>query len=34
MPGFISIQPDGLDDGQLEKWVQDAVVRAASLPPK
>jgi hypothetical protein len=34
MPGFITVQPEGLDDEQLDRWVQDAVARAASLPPK
>ena len=34
MPGFISVQPEGLDGEQLDEWVQDAVARAASLPRK
>ena len=34
MPGFITVQPEGLDDEQLAGWVQDAVARAASLPRK
>jgi TfoX/Sxy family transcriptional regulator of competence genes len=34
MPGFITVQPEGLDNEQLDRWVQEAVARAASLPPK
>jgi TfoX/Sxy family transcriptional regulator of competence genes len=34
MPGFITVQPEGLDGEQLDGWVQDAVARAASLPRK
>ena len=34
MAGFITVQPEGLDGEQLDKWVQDAVARAASLPRK
>ena len=34
MPGFITIRPEGLDDDKLDGWVQDAVARAALLPPK
>jgi TfoX/Sxy family transcriptional regulator of competence genes len=34
MPGFITVQPEGLGGEQLDKWVQDAVARAASLPRK
>src|SRR6516165_1294632 len=34
MPGFITIRPQGLDDGRLDEWVREAVVRAALLPPK
>jgi len=34
MPGFITVQPEGLDGEQLDEWVQDAVARAASLPRK
>ena len=34
MPGFITVQPEGLDGEQLDRWVQDAVARAASLPRK
>jgi TfoX/Sxy family transcriptional regulator of competence genes len=34
MPGFIAVQPEGLNGEQLDRWVQDAVARAASLPRK
>jgi TfoX/Sxy family transcriptional regulator of competence genes len=34
MPGFITVRPDGLDGERLDRWVQDAVARAASLPRK
>ena len=34
MPGFITVRPEGLDDGRLDEWVREAVVRAALLPPK
>ena len=34
MPGFITVRPEGLDDDQLDGWVQDAVARAALLPTK
>jgi TfoX/Sxy family transcriptional regulator of competence genes len=34
MPGFITVQPEGLNGEQLDRWVQDAVARAASLPRK
>jgi len=34
MPGFITVQPEGLDGEQLDEWVQDTVARAASLPRK
>jgi hypothetical protein len=34
MRGFVTVQPDGLKGGQLNRWVQEAVARAESLPPK
>lgn len=34
MRGFVTVRPEGLDGGRLEQWVEDAVARAASLPPK
>ena len=34
MPGFITVRPDGLTGDGLKQWVQDAVARAESLPPK
>jgi TfoX/Sxy family transcriptional regulator of competence genes len=34
MRGFITVHPDGLKDRQLNRWVQEAVARAESLPPK
>jgi TfoX/Sxy family transcriptional regulator of competence genes len=34
MRGFITIQPDGLNGGPLNRWVQEAVARAESLPSK
>lgn len=33
-PGFITVQPDGLTGDRLNRWVQEAVARAESLPPK
>lgn len=34
MRGFITVQPDGLQGSRLNLWVQEAVARAESLPPK
>ncbi|MGH3117719.1 MAG: TfoX/Sxy family protein [Gaiellales bacterium] len=34
MRGFITVHPDGLKGSRLNRWVQEAVVRAESLPPK
>jgi TfoX/Sxy family transcriptional regulator of competence genes len=34
MRGFITVQPDGLKASRLSRWVQEAVARAESLPPK
>jgi TfoX/Sxy family transcriptional regulator of competence genes len=34
MRGFITIRPDGLKGGRLNRWVQAAVARAESLPSK
>ena len=32
--GFVTVQPKGLKGPQLNRWVQEAVARAESLPPK
>jgi TfoX/Sxy family transcriptional regulator of competence genes len=34
MRGFITIRPDGLKGARLNRWVQEAVARAESLPSK
>lgn len=34
MRGFITVHTDGLKGRQLNRWVQEAVARAESLPPK
>jgi TfoX/Sxy family transcriptional regulator of competence genes len=34
MAGFITVQAEGLDGEQLDRWVKDAVARASSLPRK
>jgi hypothetical protein len=34
MRGFITVRPDGLKGRRLSPWVQEAVARAESLPPK
>jgi TfoX/Sxy family transcriptional regulator of competence genes len=34
MRGFITVEPDGLDGDRLDRWVHEAVARAASLPDK
>lgn len=34
MRGFVAVQPAGLKGAQLNQWVQEAVARAESLPPK
>jgi len=34
MRGFVTVQPKGLKGAQLNRWVREAVARAASLPPK
>ena len=34
MRGFVTVQPEGLNGAQLKRWVQEAVARAESLPPK
>jgi TfoX/Sxy family transcriptional regulator of competence genes len=34
MRGFVTVQPDGLNGDRLNRWVQEAVARAESLPPK
>ena len=34
MRGFVTVQPEGLKGTQLNQWVQEAVARAESLPPK
>ena len=34
MRGFVTVQPEGLKGAQPNRWVQEAVARAESLPPK
>ena len=34
MRGFITVRPDGLRGKRLNRWVQEAVARADSLPTK
>jgi len=34
MSGFVTVQRKGLKGAQLNRWVQEAVTRAESLPPK
>jgi len=34
MRGFITVRPDGLKGTRLNPWVQEAVARAESMPPK
>jgi TfoX/Sxy family transcriptional regulator of competence genes len=34
MRGFVMVRPEGLEGDRLERWVQAAVARAESLPPK
>jgi len=34
MRGFVTVQREGLKGAQLNRWVQEAVARAESLPPK
>jgi TfoX/Sxy family transcriptional regulator of competence genes len=34
MPGFVTVQREGLKGAQLNQWVREAVARAESLPPK
>jgi hypothetical protein len=34
MRGFITVRPDGLKGSRLSLWIQEAVGRAESLPPK
>jgi hypothetical protein len=34
MRGFVTVQPTGLKGDRLNRWVQEAVARAESLPPK
>ena len=34
MRGFITVHPDGLKHNRLNRWVQEAVARAESLPLK
>jgi hypothetical protein len=34
MRGFLTVHPDGLRGDFLARWVQDAIARAESLPPK
>jgi TfoX/Sxy family transcriptional regulator of competence genes len=34
MRGFITVRSGGLEGDRLNRWVQEAVARAESLPPK
>jgi TfoX/Sxy family transcriptional regulator of competence genes len=34
MRGFVTVRPEGLDGDRLKRWVDEAVARAESLPPK
>jgi TfoX/Sxy family transcriptional regulator of competence genes len=34
MRGLVTVQPDGLTGDQLNRWVEEAVARAESLPTK
>ena len=34
MRGFVTVRPHGLNGDRLNRWVQAAVARAESLPPK
>jgi TfoX/Sxy family transcriptional regulator of competence genes len=34
MRGFVTVRPEGLTGKRLSRWVQEAVARAESLPPK
>jgi hypothetical protein len=34
MRGFITVHPGGLEGNRLNRWVQEAVARAESLPAK
>jgi hypothetical protein len=34
MRGFITVRSGGLKGDRLNRWVQEAVARAESLPPK
>jgi hypothetical protein len=34
MRGFITVRSRGLKGGRLNRWVQEAVAQAESLPPK
>lgn len=34
MRGFVTVRPDALEGGQLDRWVREAIAFAESLPPK
>jgi len=34
MRGFVTVQPDGVKGGRLDRWLHEAVSWVASLPPK
>jgi TfoX/Sxy family transcriptional regulator of competence genes len=34
MRGFITVRPEGLGGNRLNRWLEEAVARAESLPPK
>jgi hypothetical protein len=34
MRGFVTVSPHGLNGGNLDRWVVQAVAHAESLPPK
>jgi hypothetical protein len=34
MRGFITARPEGLSSNRLNQWLEEAVARAESLPPK
>jgi TfoX N-terminal domain len=34
MRGFVTVQPEGLKGAQLNRWLQEAVARAQSLPTR
>jgi hypothetical protein len=34
MPGFVTVRPEGVEGDRLREWIDEAVARAESLPPK